>query len=106
MWAGQTRRTVLASGAAAPVAPRGRAGGYAEALAEAYGGPVDARAAHGLAVREAGRLQARADVLLRRMGLRQGSVGERLRAFAADPAGQYPDSDGGRAAAVADMNAA
>jgi uncharacterized protein (DUF885 family) len=69
----------------------------AAGLAAAAAGP----AAVQLAVRVA---QARADTLLKGQGLRRGSVAERLRALAKDERWLYPDSDAGRAAAVAEMN--
>jgi uncharacterized protein (DUF885 family) len=46
------------------------------------------------------------DRLLARQGLRDGSVGARLVALRARGTGVYPRSEPGRAAAVADMNAA
>lgn len=41
-------------------------------------------------------LQAEMDRLLRGLGLRQGSVGERMRALGAQPRYAFPDSDAGR----------
>lgn len=100
-----TRRTVIASAAALTATGSARAdGGYAKALSEAWGGPLDPLEAHARAKAEAGRLQRRADVLLRREGLRRGTVAERLRELAADPRDLYPDDDAGRDRAVADMN--
>lgn len=58
-------------------------------------------AAAQLAIRVA---QARADKLLKGQGLRRGTVGERLRALAADERWLYEDSDAGRALAVKAMN--
>src|SRR6188768_2456068 len=87
----QTRRTVLAT-AAALLAGRAQAAD-------------DPRAAHSLALREAARLQARCDVLLRGQSLTRGSVAERLRTLWRDPRWLYPDSDAGRDRAVAEMNA-
>lgn len=102
MW---TRRRVLASGLAVAAGPAGAAADdYAEALAQAYGAPVDAKAAHGLARAEVRRLQARADVLLRGQGLARGAVAERIAALFADDRFLYPDDDAGRDRAVADMN--
>jgi uncharacterized protein (DUF885 family) len=49
-------------------------------------------------------LLARADGLLKRLGLPRGSVGERLRALKARH--PYPNDEGGRARAIADMNGA
>lgn len=101
-----TRRTVFASGLALAAAGPAKAdGGYAEALAQAWGGPVDASAAHDRAQRETKALQARADRLLRGQGLNQGGVAERLRTLLDDPRFLYSDDDAGRDKAVADMNA-
>ncbi|TAJ69679.1 MAG: DUF885 family protein [Phenylobacterium sp.] len=101
MW---TRRSVLASGAALLASPAGAAETYAAALATAWGGPIDARAAHRQALVEARRLQVRADVLLRGQGLVRGTVAERIGALFADPRFLYPDDDAGRDRAVAEMN--
>lgn len=100
-----TRRSLIASTVALAAAGVARADdAYAKALSEAWGGPLDPRAAHTLAKAEAARLQRRADVLLRREGLRRGTVAERLRQLAADPHYLYPDDHAGRDRAVADMN--
>jgi uncharacterized protein (DUF885 family) len=50
-------------------------------------------------------LNARADLLLRKIGLKRGSVSQRLRRLASDERYLYPDSDAGKERAVADMNA-
>ena len=50
-------------------------------------------------------LNARADELLKKIGLRRGTVDERLRTLAADDRYLYPDTDAGKDRAVADMNA-
>jgi uncharacterized protein (DUF885 family) len=50
-------------------------------------------------------LNARADRLLKKVGLKRGPVGQRLRSLASDDRYLYPDSDAGKARAVADMNA-
>lgn len=70
------------------------------------GEEVPPRAAHRRALAYCRRLQREADALLRRQGLTRGSVGERLRAFAADARQLYADSAESKAQAVADMNAA
>jgi hypothetical protein len=49
-------------------------------------------------------LSARADTLLKRLGMSQGSVGARLRALKQRPDSLYSNDDRGRARAVADMN--
>lgn len=100
MW---TRRTVLASSAALLAGPV-VAEGYDGALARAWGGPIDAVAAHRQALAEVRRLQARADRLLRRQGLARGTVAERIAALFPDPRHLYPDTDAGRDQAVAAMN--
>jgi uncharacterized protein (DUF885 family) len=51
-------------------------------------------------------LTARADTLLKRLGLTRGSVGARLRALKRRPETLYTNDDAGRARAVAAMNAA
>ncbi|WP_296596812.1 DUF885 family protein [Phenylobacterium sp.] len=102
MW---TRRTVLASGAALLAAPA-KAADYAQALAQAWGGPLDPAAAHRAARGEARRLQARADRLLRRQGLAKGDVATRLRLLFADERFLYADDGEGRDRAVRGMNAA
>jgi uncharacterized protein (DUF885 family) len=101
-----TRRTVLVSSAASALASPGLAAdSYAGALADAWGGPLDPKAAHRRALAEVGRLQRRADALLRGQGLTQGSVAERLRRLAEEPRYLYADDDAGRDRAAADMNA-
>jgi uncharacterized protein (DUF885 family) len=95
----------VASGAAWLASPARAADSYAEALAKAWGAPIDPKAAHGRALAEARRLQSRADSLLRGQGLTTGTVAERLRTLFADPRFLYPDDDAGRDRAVAEMNA-
>jgi uncharacterized protein (DUF885 family) len=50
-------------------------------------------------------ISARANLVLRRLGYRKGSVGARIRAAFDDPRFLYSDDDAGRDRAVADMNA-
>jgi uncharacterized protein (DUF885 family) len=47
---------------------------------------------------------ARTDDLMRKLGMTQGSVGERLRAMYKDPRYLYPNTDAGKAALLADLN--
>jgi uncharacterized protein (DUF885 family) len=47
---------------------------------------------------------ARADDLMRKLGMTQGSVGERMRALYQDPRYLYPNTDAGKAALLADLN--
>lgn len=101
-----TRRTLVVSAAAFTATGRANAAGaYAEALAGAWGRPLDPLVAHRLALSEAGRLRRRADALLRGQGLARGAVAERLRQLAEDHRYLYADDDPGRDRAVADMNA-
>lgn len=99
-----TRRSVLASGVALATAPA-RAADYAQALSQAYGGPVDVEAVVRLAMVEASSLLLRVTVLSRFEGVRGGANGAGLRVLAANPRWLYADDDSGRARAVADMNA-
>lgn len=98
-----TRRTVIAAVVLAG-SPAVGAGAYAGALAEAWGGAVDPVAGHKGALTEAQALQRRADVLLRGLGLADGTVAERIRRLAKDPRHLYADDAAGRDRAVADMN--
>lgn len=100
-----SRRAVLCAVPAAALAGRARASvDYRDAVETAYGGPLDLAQAHHDAWAEARRLTARADVLLQGQGLAAGPVDARLRRLAADGRWLYPDSEAGRAQAVADMN--
>nr|WP_243852871.1 DUF885 family protein [Sphingomonas naasensis] len=83
--------------------PEGAAA-YALLLERHVGARVNPEAAHRRFEREAARLVARADQLLRGAGFSRGTVGARFRAIFADPRGLYPDDEAGRDAAVADMN--
>jgi uncharacterized protein (DUF885 family) len=60
---------------------------------------------HRQGVAEVHALNAHADRLLRKVGLKQGTVGQRLRQLASDERYLYPDNDAGKDRAVADMNA-
>lgn len=79
--------------------------GYGAELSLALGKTIDPRAAHRTAEAEAGRLQARADALLRARGLMQGTVGDRIGRLMADEHYLYSGDDAGRDKAVAAMNA-
>ena len=48
--------------------------------------------------------QAEIDKLMRKVGLTQGSVGDRLRALYKDPKYQYPNTDEGKVQLIADLN--
>lgn len=79
---------------------------YELALQFQLGEEVSPSGAHRRALGYCRSLQREADTLLRAQGLTRGSVGERLRAFAADERQLYAESAEGKAQAVADMNAA
>jgi len=78
---------------------------YALALRAVTGLNDSAENAHQSGLRLAEELNARAEPLLQKLGLKTGTVGERLRSLAEQPQYLYPDSASGRDAAVEDMNA-
>lgn len=80
------------------------AAAYALLLERHVGERIDPENAHRRLEREATRLGARADRLMRAAGFAEGSVGVRYRKMFADPRWLYSDDDAGRDAAVADMN--
>jgi uncharacterized protein (DUF885 family) len=49
-------------------------------------------------------LSARADVLFKKIGMSQGTVGERYQALFKDPKFIYPNTDEGKAKEIADLN--
>lgn len=61
---------------------------------------------HRIGVSEVARIEKAMDALLRRQGLRSGSVGERMVALTKDARFQYADSDAGREALVNDIKGA
>jgi uncharacterized protein (DUF885 family) len=61
--------------------------------------------AHARGLDQVRELSARADVLLRKQGLKDGSVGKRLHLLSLDKRYLYADDDAGRTRAVAKMNA-
>lgn len=99
-----TRRTVVATSVAALISGPARSADYSAALARAYGGPVDWAAVQSVAKLEAARLQAVAVGPLRRLGLKSGSVAERLRTLAVDDRWLFVDSNTGREQAISYMN--
>ena len=60
---------------------------------------------HQLGLDQVAELTARADVLLRRLGMTQGSVGQRIAALSDLPGQVYPNTDEGKATLIADLNA-
>lgn len=60
---------------------------------------------HDIGLARVRELNALADVALRRVGLTEGTVGERLAQMTRDPQYQYPSTEEGRAQLIADVNA-
>ncbi|MGK6318288.1 DUF885 family protein [Sphingomonas sp. DT-204] len=77
---------------------------YALLLDRQFGFAGDGAAAHRRFLAKAEELTRAADALLRRLGRREGSVGERIAAAFRDPAHLYRDDDASRTRADADMN--
>ncbi|MDQ2859916.1 MAG: DUF885 family protein [Pseudomonadota bacterium] len=59
---------------------------------------------HQLGLDQAAEISGRLDGLLRARGLTQGTVGQRIAALYRDPAGLFPDTDAGKAEAIAYCN--
>jgi uncharacterized protein (DUF885 family) len=59
---------------------------------------------HRLGLEQVDAIGARMDALLKRQGLTQGAVGERMKALEADPRQLYPDTPAGREALIAYLN--
>ena len=59
---------------------------------------------HAMGLAQVRRIAAQMDASLRQLGMRRGSVSERLQALAADPAHRFPNDDAGRLAAIAHAN--
>jgi uncharacterized protein (DUF885 family) len=78
---------------------------YAWFLQVATAGDLTPEQVHRMGHAEVRRLEAEADAALRRAGLRDGSVGQRLHALGADPAHCFPNDAAGRAAALAHAQA-
>jgi uncharacterized protein (DUF885 family) len=60
---------------------------------------------HQIGLNRVAALNNQLDVALRRVGLTEGAVGERLRLMTADPRYAYPETDEGRAQLIADVQA-
>ncbi|HEY2047834.1 MAG TPA: DUF885 family protein [Caulobacteraceae bacterium] len=59
---------------------------------------------HRIGLEQGAEITSRIDVLLKAQGMTKGSVGERLNALTNDPAQSYPDTDEGKAQAIAYCN--
>jgi uncharacterized protein (DUF885 family) len=60
---------------------------------------------HKLGLDQAAEIGARLDVLLKKQGLTQGTVGQRIQALYKDPKQYYPNTDAGRAELIASLQA-
>ena len=60
---------------------------------------------HKLGLDQAKEIGARLDGLLKKQGLTQGTVGERIRSLYKDPSQYYPNTDAGKAQLLADLSA-
>jgi uncharacterized protein (DUF885 family) len=78
---------------------------YAAALAEATTTSMTPDEVHKLGLDQVAEYTAKLDTLLKAAGFTKGTVGERLAALNADPAQLYADTDAGRAALLASLNA-
>jgi uncharacterized protein (DUF885 family) len=78
---------------------------YAAALAEATTTSMTPEEVHQLGLAQVAEYTALLDGLLRESGYTRGTVGERLAALNNNPAQLYPNTDPGRAALIASLNA-
>lgn len=78
---------------------------YAWFLAVSTSGTAHAREIHRLGLELTRDLGSQMDAGLRRAGLTQGSLADRLLALARDPAHRFPNTEAGRAEAIAHANA-
>jgi uncharacterized protein (DUF885 family) len=60
---------------------------------------------HQMGLAQVAEISARADEILRGLGMTQGTVGERIAAMGRDPAQVYPNTDEGKAQLLVDLNA-
>jgi uncharacterized protein (DUF885 family) len=59
---------------------------------------------HQVGLQQNAEIRAELDAMLKKLGMTQGSVGDRLQAMTKDPKNLYPDTDQGRAALLAFLN--
>jgi uncharacterized protein (DUF885 family) len=78
---------------------------YAGALEAATTTKMSADEIHRLGLDQVREIEAQLDPILRAAGMTQGTAGERLAALNKDPAQLYPNTDEGRAALIAFLNA-
>ena len=77
---------------------------YAAALRASTTTYLGAAEVHRLGLTQAEEIEARLDGLLKAQGLTKGTVGERIAALYKDPASFFPDTDAGKAEAIAYCN--
>ncbi|WP_294120596.1 DUF885 family protein [Sphingomonas sp.] len=78
---------------------------YADALAQATTTKFTPDEVHQLGLAQVAEITAQLDTLLKAAGFTQGTVGERLAMLNKSPAQLYPDTDEGRMALIAGLNA-
>ncbi len=77
---------------------------YAQSLQAMTTSTLSPAEVHKLGLDVTDQLSARADVLFKKLGLSQGTVGERYAQLYKDPKFLYPDNDAGKAKEIADLN--
>ncbi len=78
---------------------------YAAALAINTTSALTPEQIHAIGLERVAALTNQLDIALRRVGLTEGAVGERLAQMSADPRYRYPDTEAGRAQLLADVEA-
>jgi uncharacterized protein (DUF885 family) len=78
---------------------------YAWLLKVATGTELTPEAIHTMGLEQSSRIAAEMEGMLRQLGYRDGSVGDRLQALASDARHRFANDDVGRAAAIAHANA-
>ena len=78
---------------------------YAAALEQATTTKLSPEEVHRLGLEQVAEISAELDTILRQAGLSKGGVGERLTALNVRPEQLYPDTDAGRKALIASLNA-
>ena len=78
---------------------------YAHALKVGVTSPMTPDEVHQIGLEQAKELSARADVLLKKVGMSKGTVGERIAALFKDKRYWYPNTDAGKEKLIADLNA-
>jgi uncharacterized protein (DUF885 family) len=80
-------------------------GYYRDALRNFTTTTLSPKEIHQMGLDQARELSARAEVILAKQGMTQGTVGERIAALFADPRHHYPNTDEGKEKLIADLNA-